>query len=391
MQKDNNNIAQIYFDNANVIVLALDAEAKVLLINEKGCEVLGCKQKEVIGKHWFSNFLPSDYCLQYQRCFEKIMSGELDTFRDEENPILTKQGEERIISWHNSYFKDERGNIIGTLSCGQDVTGYRQAEKKLRKSEILIQTLINSLPFDVFAIDLDGCYLMQNTACKKNWGDIIDKRPNEVAPNKRILKIWEDNNIKAFGGEVVEGEECFECNGRKKYIYNIVSPLYDKGSVIGIIGVNIDITDLKNAEVMLKGQKIDLEKKNIALQEIIAQIEIEKSKIKENIAINVSEFLMPTLKRMKIKGVSKKHVEFFESQLKSMTSAFGRNITKKELKLTPREIEVCDMIKNGLASKEIANLLHISLQTVEKHRGTIRKKLGISGKGINLTTYLQKN
>ncbi|MGA1825533.1 MAG: helix-turn-helix transcriptional regulator [bacterium] len=58
-------------------------------------------------------------------------------------------------------------------------------------------------------------------------------------------------------------------------------------------------------------------------------------------------------------------------------------------RLTLREIEICNLIKNGLSSKEISNLLYISLPTAEKHRNNIRKKLGIVKKNINLSSYLQ--
>ncbi|MCP4580121.1 MAG: helix-turn-helix transcriptional regulator [candidate division Zixibacteria bacterium] len=59
-------------------------------------------------------------------------------------------------------------------------------------------------------------------------------------------------------------------------------------------------------------------------------------------------------------------------------------------KLSPREIEICSMIKNGATSKEIAETLSISVLTVNKHRERIRKKLVISNKGINLTSFLKK-
>ena len=60
------------------------------------------------------------------------------------------------------------------------------------------------------------------------------------------------------------------------------------------------------------------------------------------------------------------------------------------LKLTPREIEISNMVKNGFTNKEIARVLCLSLLTVEKHRQYIRKKLGITKRTINLCSYLQQ-
>ncbi|MEA1928737.1 MAG: helix-turn-helix transcriptional regulator, partial [Candidatus Auribacterota bacterium] len=75
--------------------------------------------------------------------------------------------------------------------------------------------------------------------------------------------------------------------------------------------------------------------------------------------------------------------------LEGMASSFGRKISRISLKLTPREIEICNMIKNGLSSKEIAGLLHLSLKTINRHRQNIRRKCNIRNQKINLATFLQ--
>ncbi|MCQ9208903.1 MAG: helix-turn-helix transcriptional regulator, partial [Omnitrophica bacterium] len=96
------------------------------------------------------------------------------------------------------------------------------------------------------------------------------------------------------------------------------------------------------------------------------------------------------LKKLKLKGASKKYVNLLTHNLKELVSPFGRRITDRSIKLTPREIEICNMIKDGLTSKDISNLLNISYQTIDQHRKHIRSKLKISNKNINLTSYLQR-
>ena len=78
-----------------------------------------------------------------------------------------------------------------------------------------------------------------------------------------------------------------------------------------------------------------------------------------------------------------------ESNLTDLTSSFGQKISDKTLLLTPREIEICNLIKNGISNKEISEILHISLETTETHRSNIRRKLGIANKSVNLAVYLQ--
>ena len=96
------------------------------------------------------------------------------------------------------------------------------------------------------------------------------------------------------------------------------------------------------------------------------------------------------MEKLKIKKSPYKYVDLLKRHLEEITSSFGRKIAAKSTKLTSREIEICNMIKGGLTSKEISNLLNISSQTVEKHRKNIRNKLGITNKRANLSSYLHK-
>ncbi|MBI4844056.1 MAG: response regulator transcription factor [Nitrospirae bacterium] len=78
-----------------------------------------------------------------------------------------------------------------------------------------------------------------------------------------------------------------------------------------------------------------------------------------------------------------------KKNLETLTSSFGKAVSEVRHKLTPKEIEVCNMIRNGLTSKEIGNQLNLSVQTINKHRKNIRKKLDLSNKETNLASYLQ--
>ncbi|NIO49687.1 MAG: PAS domain S-box protein [Candidatus Aminicenantes bacterium] len=147
---------------------------------------------------------------------------------------------------------------------------------------------------------------------------------------------------------------------------------------------------LLGSEAKLQKQKSALEQKNVALREVIAQIEVEKRRIKEDIENNINIAVSPILEKLKIEKPAPKYVNLIQHHLNELTSSFSSKITKKSLKLTPREIEVCNMVKGGLKSKDISNLLNISYRTVEKHRKNIRQKLEISNKRINLTSFLRE-
>ena len=112
--------------------------------------------------------------------------------------------------------------------------------------------------------------------------------------------------------------------------------------------------------------------------------------MEREILANVNNLIVPLLKKLKLKGVAQKYLDLVEANLRDLTSSFGSNIHADKFSLTRREIEICDAIKNGLTSKEIAGLLNISAQTVEKHRVNIRKKLSILNVDVNLATFLSR-
>ena len=126
--------AQQYLDIAAVMILAINAAQKVILINRKGCAILGYKEEEIIGADWFDKFLPEKIRDEVKGAFTQLVSGELSPVEYFENTILTKSGDERLIAWHNTVIRDESGNVIGTLSSGDDITQRKQTEESLIKT-----------------------------------------------------------------------------------------------------------------------------------------------------------------------------------------------------------------------------------------------------------------
>jgi len=111
---------------------------------------------------------------------------------------------------------------------------------------------------------------------------------------------------------------------------------------------------LKVSEALLQKQKSILEKKNIALKEIINQIESEKGKIKEEIKQNIDFLVKPVVDKLEIEKRNTQTVHLLRHHLEKMTSSFGKSITDRKFHLSSREIHICGMIKSGLPSKDIA-------------------------------------
>ncbi|MBS3917294.1 MAG: PAS domain S-box protein [Deltaproteobacteria bacterium] len=152
--------AQGYLDVAGVMLLVIGPDQKVRLINKKGCEVLGYDEKEIIGKNWFGHFLPERVRENVKVIFSKIISGETGSFGYVENVILTKRGEERMVAWHNTVFRNEAGNIVSTLSSGEDITERRRAEEEREK-------IVHELKESMGKVKLLSGFIPICASCKK--------------------------------------------------------------------------------------------------------------------------------------------------------------------------------------------------------------------------------
>jgi PAS domain S-box-containing protein len=136
---------QMYLDIAEVMLIALDKTGQITLINRKGCRILGYEYGELTGKNWFETCLPPGNRDEVFEIFKQLMEGKIEAVEYYENPVLTRTGEERLIAWHNANLGNEHGDIVGTLSSGQDITEQKQAENELKNSlkekELLVKEI----------------------------------------------------------------------------------------------------------------------------------------------------------------------------------------------------------------------------------------------------------
>lgn len=122
--------SQRYLDTVQTIVVSLDSQGTVTMLNRKGQEVLGWLPGQLEGHNWFDCCLPQPTGREVVfPSFQRMIQGELAPFESYDNPIVTKDGIERIIEWRNGLIKDNRGQIVGTISSGVDVTDKRAAEE----------------------------------------------------------------------------------------------------------------------------------------------------------------------------------------------------------------------------------------------------------------------
>lgn len=125
-----------HLDFAGVIFLVLRPDETVELINRKGCDILGYAKEEIEGRNWFECFLPPEVQQETKLMFHNMINGDKEPVEHHENPILTREGNVRLIKWHNAYLRDGDGQVIGTLSSGQDISEKKVLENRLVHQEI---------------------------------------------------------------------------------------------------------------------------------------------------------------------------------------------------------------------------------------------------------------
>jgi DNA-binding CsgD family transcriptional regulator len=137
--------------------------------------------------------------------------------------------------------------------------------------------------------------------------------------------------------------------------------------------------------------KEQCENVNTALRVLLKRREEDKAELEEKVLSNVRDLVLPYMERLRQTRLDANQMlclDILESNLNDIISPFARKLSSKYLSLTPTEIRVANLVKEGKTTKEIAEFMHLSDKTIESHRNNVRKKLGIKGKKTNLRTRL---
>lgn len=136
------NKTKQYLDIAAVMLISLDSSGNVQLINQKGCEVLGFTEKEILGTNWFDNYIPENQRKEMKSVLKKSFNREIEFVKQYENLILTKSGKERLIAWKNEIVRDSDGELTGVLSSGEDITERRVIENELKAQRANLENIV---------------------------------------------------------------------------------------------------------------------------------------------------------------------------------------------------------------------------------------------------------
>jgi DNA-binding CsgD family transcriptional regulator len=330
----------------------------------------------------------------------------------------------------------------GTPACISNFLNCEKHHSNASDDELKpIQSFIDKIPIPVFYKNIEGKY----SGCNKAFIEFIGESDpsSQIAEFKQHKEVVENNCTNEMELLQTNGSRICESiikrkNGEIKYtLINKATITNEKGEACGLIGMISDITtnrllkdalntpagnteisrdehfqQLTNIKQLLfdeNKKRRRLEKKlaqasrkiedyikkhaesNIAMKTILEYQENYKKEIEDNLISNVRHLVIPYILKLKRNRVSSDDLnclKMIESKLDEIVSPLSNKLSSRHTALTPREIQIADLIKDGMQDKDIMEVMNIAIDTVKTHRKNIRRKLGIYGDRSNLRSTL---
>lgn len=326
--------------------------------------------------------------------------------------LIRKQGIRRLV------ITDEDGKLAGIVTETDIIKGLQseyinllkevietqvvqlQTVRKQLNDKTILETMMQSATDIAFVItDLDCKILHSNKTAETLFG-YTPQEANKIG----ILKIFQ----KEGAGPANRNQAIEQIKNQGKYSYTYKKKTGDKTYYIeskifgirskdeniqGYVLIARDISRSVETSKHLKNRSEELEETNAALRVLLKQRETDKEEMSQAFQQNIEKLVLPFFSKLRKSNTSPSQeniIKSIENNLRQINSPFAHRILSIYSKLTPAEIQVANLIKNGHSSKEVASLLNLSAKTVYTHRRNIRKKSGITNQKINLQTILQQ-
>lgn len=262
------------------------------------------------------------------------------------------------------------------------------------QTEKLLEAVVSSVAEGILLIDEDREIIKANPRSGEIFG-ILEQ--NLIGTDIRsLVDATGAALMEEYFGQLVEGQRM---SGAMNGLYVDGSPV---PLTITIARIDLDrkkywaivLCDNTEREAMAENLRCEMkqvEDVSSALKTILQRSSDERRKLENSIASRIRDSLLPAIRRLARESdvsVRKQHITLLEDQLVSLTSWHDAELEAAFLRLSKTELEICRLIRSGAGSKDISEVLNISVETVHTHRKKIRKKLGLSNKKVNIRTFL---
>ncbi len=380
--------------NAAPVGLALVHNRVFITVNDMFCKMMGNSEEEMIGK-------TTEMCYKDKAEYDrvgKLLYEQIQTIGHANLEVKGKRKDGTLFdALISSAYLKKYESTDSFIFAIMDITEQKQTHESL----MLTQTAMDKTSDSIFWVRPDGSFGYVNEHACKQMGYSCDELRNMTVsdidpmyPPDELKKIWgvlrsKKTALIESAHKTKEGN-LFPVEIRLNYIK------YDDQEYI--FSFARDITKRKEADEQLReahdklrSEQQALYEKNVALKQVLNFMEKEKNEFKHEISSSIEQTLMPFIKKLhKNNGqLNQQDIESLEDSLKTIVGHEIEDFSANYAKLTSREMDICELIKLGKSSQEIADELNLSVQTIQKHRTSIRDKLQLKNKDINLPAYLR--
>lgn len=395
---------QKLLDSIPTPIFYKDARGVYLGGNQAFENFLGKKIEDVVGKT-VHDIAPKDLAERYEREDQELFrTGGFQTY---ESPMMHADGTRHDVIFYKATlatFLNQDGSLGGLIGSLFDITDRKEVEERLRGSEARYRRIFDNVQDIYYEVGLDGAILEISPSIERYF------------PFKRDALIG--RSIYDFYADINRGADFLQEIKEKGYARDFEIELRDPQGALftcsitavilpeegerpqRIVGSMRDISERKRAEETLRQREEELsiksrnlEEVNTALKVLLKQRDEDRKEMEENVLTNVKTAILPYIAKVK-EGPLTNHqrscIEILEAQMQKIISPFLHRISQAYFDLTSQEIRVADFVKNGNTTKEIADIIGISIKTVDYHRDNIRRKLGLKNHHTNLRSFLLK-
>jgi PAS domain S-box-containing protein len=384
-------------------------DGTLTFVNEAYCSYFKKNQEELIG----NKFMPLIPDSDQEKVFKNIASLSVNSpIITHEHRVIAPNGEIFWHKWTNRAIFDEQNNLIEYQAIGWDITHRKQAEEALRESEYRYGLIFNRSRDAIFIVGADAKFTDVNDAASDLTGYSKAELKRMSIPDlheKVDLHAYKTYFKSIMAGEPVLSEAKILRKDGVKVDTEFSNTSIKISGIPFMHTVARDITDRKQTEKALKQAHDELESRveertkelelktkslrelNTAMKVVLKKREEDKTEVEQSVMANVRELIAPYFDKInetKMDDHQKAFMSILESNLNEIVSPFTRKLSMKYLSLTPKEIQIVNMIKIGYPSKKIAKIMKISPRTVDTHRKNIRGKIGLGKKKANLRSHI---
>jgi PAS domain S-box-containing protein len=304
-----------------------------------------------------------------------------------------------VLDTYSGPVSTEDGSYYGRLWTFRDVTESRRAALALQESEERFRRVFEETPIGMAMSNRNRTFVRANSA----FCEMLGYTEEEIKPLTPADVLHPDDlheNLAEID-DLIEGKTS-RCRSERRFIRKNGSIVWvsltmtamrgTAGQLLYLLSIIEDITQRRLAEDELQRKSSAVEEANIALRVLLKNREEDRGILESIVQENISKLVLPQIERMKASRLTESQMAYLDminANLQSIVSPFLRKMSSLYVRLTPAEIQVANLIKNGKTSKEIAALLGLSKRTVDSHRENIRAKLKLAKRKMNLTTYLR--